>query len=130
MPFVLGREQSVGVRLGGSSMVYVDIRRAVSTALHCGDAGNILEGLQVLIERHEGKDLMHLRIAGEFDITEPVATAAIHGAIVALNPFYGEHLKQELISPAVVGLCNIAELEQSPLGGKVIEVLDRRILVD
>ncbi|SDM84968.1 phenylacetate--CoA ligase family protein [Allokutzneria albata] len=117
---LLGRSGE-GARVGPVTLYLDDLLEIVRHAA----GGQGITGGQVVLRRHEAKDQLVLRLAG--DVTD---TAALSKAIAArldeTRPMFADHVARGLIQPLAVEWVGTAGLTTNPRTGKLVRLIDER----
>ncbi|MFE5564671.1 phenylacetate--CoA ligase family protein [Amycolatopsis japonica] len=117
---LLGRADE-GARVGPVTVYLEDLRSLVEKVA----VGRQVAGIQVVQRRHDSKDQLVLRIAGQVEGPDRL-TAAITSDFHALRPMFAEHVDANLIAPLVVEYVRPGELVVNPRSGKVVRLIDER----
>jgi phenylacetate-coenzyme A ligase PaaK-like adenylate-forming protein len=113
---LLGRADDMMV-VGGINLTYAELHEAAMS----------IEGvsgpLQLVLSRHENRDLLTLRIEGE----EPQLSGILAQGVVAKVEMLRRVIDKGQLNPLVVDVLPVGGIERVPRTGKIRKVIDRRI---
>ncbi|ARP73302.1 AMP-dependent synthetase [Streptomyces pluripotens] len=119
---LLGRAEE-GVRVGPVSLYTQDVHDIVTAA----DAAGEVTGLQLVVQRSNGRDGLVLRLAtGEPGDGNSALTDAVAAAVLAQRPLYASATAAGHVNPLTVERVRHRDLAVNSRTGKLIRVVDER----
>ncbi|QWF84667.1 phenylacetate--CoA ligase family protein [Amycolatopsis sp. CA-230715] len=117
---LLGRADE-GARIGHVTLHLDHLRAVVDSAT----TGELVEGFQVVLRRHEAKDQLVLRVACE-PADRARATAAISAGVDEISPRFAGQVRDGIVQPLAVAWVSGAEIRTNPRTGKAMRLVDER----